>query len=144
MSLARHPTWVKIRNTVFEPPLFVAFFTRMVFPISVMYFTRNPVLMMAAILGPYVIVGAIDIYCRTQFSLRSLLLAIVTLQIPVAILFTATSVVAIWIGVALLLIWLWRVGNRIEREFLKQSSQGERWKRIEPAEIAPNNKTSAD
>jgi hypothetical protein len=125
MSLAHHPTWVKIRNTVFHPPLYVAFFTRVVFPISVMYFTRIPELMLAAYVGPYVIVGGLDIYCRTQFSLRSLLLAIVTLQIPVAIFFTATSAIAIWVGVALFLIWFWVVGNRIEWEYLKQSTAEE-------------------
>lgn len=144
MRLVEHPTWVRIRYTVFHAPLYVAFFTRVVFPISVMYFTRSPELMMAAYVGPYVIVGAVEIYCSTQFSLRSLLLAIITLQVPVAIFFTATSVIAIWIGVALLLLWFWVVGNRVEWEYIKQSRDGGRWKRIDPDEILPKSEKSAD
>lgn len=134
MSAADHPTWRRIRNIFLGPGFGPSFLVRIVFPLAVMYFTRSGLLTIAAIGVPIAVVGLIDIYLRTRFTLRSLLLAILTLQVPIAILVTANSEIAYGIGAALLVLWLWIVGNRIELLIVNDSSTGGRWKKIDPDE----------
>jgi len=132
MSAADHPKWTRVRNIVFNPHAGIAILTRVAFPLVVMYFTRSGWVLAAAVLGPYLIVGSIDIYLRSRFSLRGLLLAIVTLQIPLAILFTSTSGAGIGLGAALLAIWFFAVAARLEVAMARESGVGGRWNRIEP------------
>lgn len=132
MSAADHPTWLRIRNFFLAPATAASFVVRIAVPMTVMYFTHSQILLIATLFGPILIIGLLDVYFRTRFSLRSLLLAIVTLQIPIAILVTQRSPVWIGIGVVLLVFWLWIVGNKLERMIVKESSEAGRWKKIEP------------
>lgn len=132
MSAADHPTWKRIRDLVFKPHAGVAIFTRAAFPLAVIYVTRSGWARAAAVLGPYLIVGIVDVYLRSRFSLRGLLFAILTLQIPLTILFTSSSGAGIGLGIALLAIWFFAVAAKLEVMMVRESSIGGRWKRVLP------------
>jgi len=153
MSLARHPTWMWIKRQI-EYPSWKVKVVHLLFCVSltlaVHHFTRSLiwfyVTMAGSVVLPALIVGLLDIYFRIQFSLIALLISILTLQIPVAILVTAESGLATWIGTGLLLIWVLLVGAYVKIQLLidDESSKGGRWKRIDPDEVSPKSEKSAD
>jgi len=120
MNAADHPTWLWIKKQADEPSRlanFVIHIARIVLALVVWYFTDSQfigglVLILSAF-APYILVCAIDICLRIRFSLRFLIVAILTLQIPITLFFTANSAEVIGIGIALLLIWVWFVVSNI-------------------------------
>jgi len=61
-------------------------------------------------------VSIIDLYLRVRFTLLSMMLAIVTLQLPIILFVRADSGVGFGLGGALLIIWVMVIGARIKAQ----------------------------
>lgn len=117
MSLARHPTWIQVKQHIYHPTWkakLIDFLFRMLVSTAVYFISNSTIWFTMSIivtaLLPSLVVGLLDIFLRIQFSLMALLITILTLQIPVAILATAQSEIGVVFGSLLLLFWIVPVG----------------------------------
>jgi len=78
--------------------------------------------------------GARNAILRIQFTLLTLLVAIVTLQIPMLLFFSMDSNLGKSLSAAFLLLWLlgFAASVKIRPADPYESSEGGRWKKIEP------------
>lgn len=113
MNAAENPNWVWFKRQFNESSWLaklVIFSLRFIAMTSVWFLTKSQVwtlvtLFSSAIL-PDLLIFLIDTYLRVQFSLLAMLIAILTLQLPVMLFFTAETGIGIGLGISLLLIWL--------------------------------------
>ncbi len=132
MSLARHPAWLRVKQHIYQPSWkakFVDFTIRMLVSTAVYFFFNSMFWFTASLiitaLLPSIVVGLFDIFLRIQFSLMSLLITILTFQIPVAVLATAESEIGVVFASVLFLIWIVPVGIYIYIQLMieEESSQ---------------------
>lgn len=153
MNPARHPTWRWIKRETITPST-LSRVLRGVASIALGWmayrFTGKAIWLMvvfySSLILPTVIVTLLDTILRVQFSLRTLVVAIVTLQIPMLLFFTTDAEWGRWVGAALLLLWLLVLSAslNIRPADPEKSNEAGRWKRIDPDEVSPKSEKSAD
>jgi len=121
MSAADHPTWAWVKQKALKPTLFdrgIRMGSAFALGLFFWYLTGNVLALNISIacfiIIPNAVVGIIDVYLRIRISLLALLLAIVTLQVPVLLLVTAESDDGIGTGIISLVLWILVFGAYIQ------------------------------
>lgn len=153
MNLARHPKWLWIKRVTFTPST-ISRVLRGVASIALgwiaYHFTGKAIWLLVvfytSLILPTVLVTALDVILRIQFSLMTLLVAVVTLQIPMLFIFVSDSALGISLGADLLLIWFLALCAflKIRPAGPYESSEAGRWRRIEPGEVASESEKPAE
>lgn len=122
MNAANHPTWLRLKDS-FLKPTFKQRSVRICAALLAggiawrisgkIYWFNIPIYCLLLIPA---FVSIIDLYLRVRFTLLSMMLAIVTLQLPIILFVRADSDIGLGLGGALLIIWVMVIGARIKAQ----------------------------